>query len=79
MIARCKLGQWLGFTLDEQAWMVSESEYGIPVFIALGHVSYPLWWIEHRDPLTGCRVYERSTDQLITIKVDDWPPKEPEA
>ena len=73
MMERCWRAQWQGFSPEEQAWMIQESDRGHPTFISLGHRQTYLWRIERfaawsRVPLRG-----RPADDLISIKVDTWP------
>lgn len=67
MLTRCKLHQWWGFTPEEQAWMAGESERGRPTYIALGHTSHALWWVERPDR----RV--KPGDVLLQIKWETYP------
>ena len=79
MIARCKWGQWRGFTPDEQAYMTQESERGRPTFIALGHMQHPLWTVERYERWSPYPLPTRTSDYLICIKVDHWPEDVPES
>ncbi len=73
MVRACWQAQWRGFTPDEQAYMIQESERGHPTFIALGHHQYNIWSVEH---FSGWSIYpltHRSGDQLMSVKMDHWP------
>lgn len=78
MIARSWLGQWLGFTPEEQAYMTEEAERGHPTFIALGHEQYNLWSIERYSHWSAYPLTTRNSDHLISIKLDHWPEDVPE-
>ena len=69
MLARCWLGQWLGFTPEEQAYMTQESERGHPTFIVLGHMQHPIWtWNGMRHgPPTPC-----PPEPQITSSASRW-------
>lgn len=73
MIARCWLTQWLGFTPEEQAYMIQESERGYPMGITLGHDQHDLWSVERYTVWSPYPLTTRNADHLISIKVDHWP------
>ena len=78
MIARCKWGQWLGFTPEEQAYMTQESERGRPTFNVLGHMQHPIWTLARYEAWSPYPLPTRTSDHLISIKVDHWPEDVPE-
>lgn len=73
MLQRCWLAQWWGFTPEEQAYMIQESERGLPTFIALGHRQYNIWSIERFYPWSPYPLQSRTADNLLCVKVDHWP------
>ena len=73
MVERCWRAQWRGFSPAEQAYMEQESERGHPTFIALGHVQYTIWSLERYTADSPCPLGARTSDCLISIKVDAWP------
>ena len=73
MMERCWRAQWRGFNPDEQAYMIQESERGLPTFIVLGHTQHPLWYVERHGPYSSYPLPQCPGDHLICIKIDAWP------
>ena len=63
MIETCWYAQWRGYTVDEQTWLIQESNRGHLSYFSLGHTRYPLW------------ATPRGNEELALteIKIDDWP------
>ena len=72
MVEACWWAQWRGFTFEEQAYMIQESDHGHPTYIVLGHHQFNIWSVEYCPSLSVNR-RDVAGDQLMSVKIDSWP------